>query len=92
MSFVDPTENSIERLGDEDGRKKELAFLQKSLGNDNAASNLFYEIKDADKMLFSGHRGRRAPLHEWGEQERSRTWSNHGNPVVVHSERLGNRN
>jgi RHS repeat-associated protein len=53
LSFVDPTGNSIELLGDEDQRKKELAFLQKSLGNDKAASNLYInEVKDDDKTRY----------------------------------------
>jgi RHS repeat-associated protein len=53
LSFVDPTGNSIELLGDEDQRKKELAFLQKSLGNDKAASNLYInEVKDGDKTRY----------------------------------------
>jgi hypothetical protein len=53
LSYIDPTGNSVELLGDEEQRKKELAFLQKSLGNAKAASNLYInEVKDGDKTRY----------------------------------------
>jgi RHS repeat-associated protein len=53
LSYIDPTGNAVELLGDEEQRKKELAFLQKSLGNDKAASNLYInEVKDGDKTRY----------------------------------------
>ena len=60
LSFVDPTGNAVELLcsgGDASEcaaeRQKELAFLQKSLGNDKAASNLYItEVNDVDKTRY----------------------------------------
>jgi RHS repeat-associated protein len=59
LSFIDPTGNSIELLCTGDAskcageRQKELEFLQKSLGNDKAASNLYInEVKDGDNTRY----------------------------------------
>ena len=53
LSYIDPTGNAVELLGDEEERKKELEFLKQSLGNDKAASNLYInEVKDGDKTLY----------------------------------------
>ncbi len=53
LSYIDPTGNAVELLGDEEERKKELEFLKKSLGNDKAASNLYInEVKDGDKTRY----------------------------------------
>jgi RHS repeat-associated protein len=69
LSFVDPTGNSVELLGDEDQRKKELALLQKSLGNDQAASNLYInKVKDGDKTrYFVGIKGDVGDFMKQGE-------------------------
>lgn len=60
LSFIDPTGNSVELLcsGSDPTkcaaeRQKGLEFLQKSLGNDKAASNLYInEVKDGDKTRY----------------------------------------
>jgi RHS repeat-associated protein len=53
LRYVDPTGNAIELLGDEEARKKELALLQKSLGNDKAASRVYInEVKDGDTTRY----------------------------------------
>jgi RHS repeat-associated protein len=53
LRYVDPTGNAIELLGDEEQRKKELALLQKSLGNDKAASRVYInEVKEGDKTCY----------------------------------------
>lgn len=60
VSFIDPDGNAIELLcsGSDASkcageRQKELQFLQKSLGNDKAASNLYInEVKDGDKTRY----------------------------------------
>ena len=38
LRYVDPSGNEVELLGNEEERKKELALLRKSVGNDKAAS------------------------------------------------------
>jgi hypothetical protein len=59
----------VELLGDEEQRKKELAFLQKSLGNDKAAANLYInEVKDGDKTrYFVGIKGDVGDFMKMGE-------------------------
>jgi RHS repeat-associated protein len=60
LSFVDPTGNAVELLcsGSDASkcaaeRQKSLEFLQKSLGNDKAASNLYInEVKDGDNTRY----------------------------------------
>jgi RHS repeat-associated protein len=60
LSFVDPDGNAIELLctGSDASkcageRQKELEFLQNSLGNDKAASNLYInEVKDGDNIRY----------------------------------------
>ncbi len=53
LRYVDPTGNAIELLGDEEARKKELALLQKSLGNDKAASRVYInEVKEGDTTRY----------------------------------------
>jgi hypothetical protein len=52
LSYIDPRGNSIELLGDAEERKKALAFLQKSLGNDKAASSLYINEK---RLKFRDH-------------------------------------
>ena len=60
LSFVDPDGNDIELLCSGSAaskcaaeRQKELQFLQKSLGNDKAASNLYInEVRDGDKTRY----------------------------------------
>ena len=60
VSFVDPTGNAVELIcsGSDASkcaaeRQKSLEFLQKSLGNDKAASNLYInEVKDGDKTRY----------------------------------------
>lgn len=53
LSYIDPTGNAVELLGDEEQRKKELEFLKKQLGNDKAAANLYInEVKDGDKTRY----------------------------------------
>jgi RHS repeat-associated protein len=53
LRYIDPTGNAIELLGDEEQRKKELALLQKSLGNDKAASRVYInEVKDGDNTRY----------------------------------------
>ena len=59
LRYIDPTGNAIELLGDEEERKKALAFLQKSIGNKEAASRLYINtVKDGDTTrYFVGIRG-----------------------------------
>ncbi len=60
LSYIDPTGNAVELLCSSSDatkcageRQKELEFLQKSLGNDKAASNLYInEVKDGDKTRY----------------------------------------
>ncbi len=69
LSYIDPTGNAVELLGDEEQRKKELEFLKKSLGNDNAAANLYInEVKDGDKTrYFVGIKGDVGDFMKMGE-------------------------
>jgi RHS repeat-associated protein len=53
LRYIDPSGNAIELLGDEEQRKKELALLQASMGNDKAASRVYInEVKDGDKTRY----------------------------------------
>src|SRR5207245_2635157 len=60
LSYIDPTGNAVELLcSGSDAtkcaaeRQKELEFLQKSLGNDKAAANLYInEVKDGDTTRY----------------------------------------
>lgn len=76
LSFVDPTGNAVELLcsGSDASkcaaeRQKELEFLQKSLGNDKAASNLYInEVKDGDTTrYFVGIKGDVGDFMKMGE-------------------------
>jgi len=53
LLYVDPTGEAVELLGDEEARKKELALLQSSVGNKQAASRLYInEVKEGDKTRY----------------------------------------
>jgi hypothetical protein len=76
LSFIDPTGNAIELIcgGSDVGecekeRQNALRFLQKSLGNDQAASRLYINrIKDGDKTrYFVGIKGDVGDFMKLGE-------------------------
>ena len=53
LRFIDPTGEALELLGDEDQRKKELALLQSSVGNKDAASRLYINtINEGGKSRY----------------------------------------
>ena len=53
LIFVDPDGAAVELIGDEEQRKKELALLQKSVGNQDAANRLYInEVKDGDNTRY----------------------------------------
>jgi len=59
LIYIDPDGAAVELLGDEEQRKKELAAIQASLGNKDAASRLYInEVKDGDNTrYFAGIKG-----------------------------------
>jgi len=76
LSYIDPTGNAVELLcSGSDAtkcaaeRQKELEFLQKSLGNDKAAANLYInEVKDGDTTrYFVGIKGDVGDFMKMGE-------------------------
>ena len=53
LIFVDPDGAAVELLGDDKQRQKELAELQKDVGNKDAASRLYInEVKDGDNTRY----------------------------------------